>query len=82
MQYHLIVADVKYSTVYKCSFCGLSKMGTEVSTHIATVTPEDLADCLRNHPQHPQDMPVGWAHFGNGIYKCERCIENSRTDIQ
>lgn len=52
--------------VYTCSLCGKRQAGDWYSVEIAGALP--TKDELPSPGAHY--MPVGWGHYGNGVYRC------------
>lgn len=56
--------------VYCCSSCGFKGRGDWYSVEIAGCLPT-----INELPTPPASyMPVGWASYSGGVYKCPECI--------
>lgn len=67
-----INADLSIRLMYTCSYCGKEQKGDPLQLEFRQ---GDLADLItfvsnNNHRLIPSHMPVGWAHYGNGVFHC------------
>lgn len=69
-----IVGEIKCNSVYYCSYCTNSSVGTTSRFTLDAYGLQDVIDQLSSIRQSPHDMPYGWAHNGNGNYQCVRCL--------
>ncbi len=67
---------VKGIPTYTCDGCGVHARGSTVSNESRTwfdmSEAEGQVRALLSHVSNSH-MPVGWAGYGNGVHKCERC---------
>lgn len=69
-------ADVKVRPIYECHGCRSTRPGDTVFLRtVAANSTMMLKKLIDDAPTPPSNMPVGWASFGRGVYKCEICKE-------
>lgn len=68
--------EVCFRPMYECSICHVEGLGDPTRYESNALQTElHIKDIF-----HPADhcivhaMPVGWAHYGDGVYKCPDCV--------
>jgi hypothetical protein len=59
---------------YKCSRCGLEKLGDRVTAEFEVTGTVGFIDALDSMRAPVQAMPVGWGNFFNGGFRCPSCL--------
>lgn len=67
-----IVAEVKYSMIYKCSACGKEAVGDTARDVMFVGSSEELKDSIDRLPQTSHHMPVGWSFNGKFTCGCDK----------
>lgn len=65
-------AQLKFIPVYKCASCGKEKAGGTERLEVGFSSFTELTMLDRAYPS-VHHMPVGWASYGPGKWKCEEC---------
>lgn len=67
-----IRGDLKVHANYMCSRCGAQRWRI-VRVSVDFGSPEALVAEIGQLSELRVGFPVGWAHYGSGLYKCEEC---------
>lgn len=64
----VVNVDLRYRPYYRCRGCGVVQVGS-----IATWSDAYLP-AVEELPALPHNMPMGWASYGVGFYRCPKCV--------
>lgn len=69
-----ITGELRIRKIVTCAICSRKDLGLAVRHEIENINLRDLEFNLDKTP-NSCDMRVGWAHYGNGIFKCPDCSD-------
>ncbi len=65
-------AQVVLIPLFTCNTCGVEGVGDR-TLRVEAHSKEDVLTLASRHRANPHAMPVGWASYGNDIFRCEGC---------
>lgn len=77
-QFNELFSEIKFTTSYLCSECGVEEPGTTERVSINVRTPTELARALENRRQTSAHMPRGWGF--SGVFRCPDCLKTNHVE--
>lgn len=71
MKYRIMRAELAFKAEYQCSECPETVSGDTQVLQGRSV--QEMLFELEAKPASPYCMPLGWASYGQGVFKCPEC---------